>query len=75
MTIDRFLSGSEGAQDLALLKEAYRLTLRSLNLVDRDDPVAELVARRVIEACRAGAASAAEVSRIAIKNLGISTSD
>lgn len=72
MTISRFLKdGSVRPQDLALLDEAYRLTLRKLNLVDRGDPITEMVARQVIQAGRTGAQSAAEVTEIAIKNLGI----
>lgn len=72
MTIDRFLKkGSVRPQDAAMLDEAFRLALRKLNLVDRGDPITEMVARQVIQAARAGAQTAADVVKIAIKNLGI----
>lgn len=47
--------GSLRPQNVAILDEAYRLALRKLNLVDRGDPITEMVARQVIQAGHAGA--------------------
>jgi hypothetical protein len=49
---------------------AYQQTLRSLDLVDRRDPIAEIVAKKVIEiGKRAG--DAIEISKLAVNDLGI----
>ncbi len=56
-------------EQIAVLKTAYEQTLQALHLVDRNDPVTEIVAKRVIEiGKRAG--SAAEISKLAAKELG-----
>jgi hypothetical protein len=69
--IDRLLNGSTlSAEKIAQLKTAYDSTLRALHLVDRNDPIAEIVARKIIEIGK-GSGDAAEISRLAIKELGI----
>ncbi len=50
MPILRLLEGSGlGAEDIERLRCAYENALRALHLVDRNDPVAEIVARKIIE--------------------------
>jgi hypothetical protein len=53
------------------LNLAFKQALRSLHLVDRDDPVTEIVARKIIEIAATGVHDAAEIAEIAIKQLGI----
>jgi hypothetical protein len=50
---------------------AYKLALRSPNLVDRGDPLAETVAKKVIEIGRTGVRDPEEISAVAIEELRI----
>ena len=55
MAIYRHLSeASFGEADVALLSEAYECALRKLRLADRQDPVSEVVATKIIEIFRSG---------------------
>ena len=50
MPLNRLLATSKlTPEDIERLNRAYTLTLRSLSLVDRNDPLTEIVARKVIE--------------------------
>lgn len=50
MPINRLLMGSKlGQEEIAKLNAAYTYALRSLSLVDRNDPLCEMLARKVIE--------------------------
>lgn len=70
--IRRFLTNTKlGQQEVERLELAYKLALRSLNLVDRGDPLAESVARKVIEIGRMGVRDPEEISAVAIKELRI----
>lgn len=73
MPIKRLLEDSKLDQDeIEILTRAFDHALRSLSLVDRrDDPLAEMVAKKVIE-IGADVHDPVEISRIAIKQLGIS---
>jgi len=44
-----FSQGKIKPEEVERLNRAFTFTLRSLCLVDRDDPLCEIVARRVIE--------------------------
>jgi hypothetical protein len=69
--IDRLLNGSTlSAEKIAQLKTAYNSALRALHLVDRNDPIAEIVARKIIEIGKQSG-DAAEISRLTVKELGI----
>jgi len=72
MPINRLLKDSKlTPQDIDRLNKAYVLTLRSLSLVDRNDPLAEIVARKVIE-IGASLHDPAEIAKMALKGLRIS---
>jgi hypothetical protein len=76
MTIRRLLKANRlaGLQEVEeRLNRAYRDVLRSLHLVDRNDPVAEIVAKTVIEIGATGVNELSEISKIAIKRLAIVT--
>ena len=50
MPIDRLLAGSKLAPEkIEKLNKAYTYALRSLSLVDRNDPLCEIIARKIIE--------------------------
>jgi hypothetical protein len=52
MPINRLLKDSD---DIELLAAAFRLALRELQLLDRNDAVCDIVARKVIETAKYGA--------------------
>jgi hypothetical protein len=71
MTIHRlFKDTAFGPDDIARLVAAYELTLRALRLKDRNDPITRLVAEKVIEIGRTGIEDPAEISKLALKQLG-----
>jgi hypothetical protein len=71
MPIDRLLKESKlPPDDIERLSQAYTFTLRKLNLVDRNDPVTEIVARKIIK-IGASVHDPAEIAEETIKHLGI----
>jgi len=72
MTIRRLLKANRlaGLQEVEQrLNRAYRDVLRSLHLVDRNDAIAEIVAKTVIEVGATGVREPSEISKIALKRL------
>ena len=69
MTIRRLLkSSSLPPEGVDRLVGAYQQTLRSLDLVDRHDPIAEIVAKKVIEIGKRGG-DAIEIAKLAVDEL------
>jgi hypothetical protein len=60
-----------GPDEIQRLVAAYEETLRSLGLKERDDPITQIVARKVFEIAQTGIEDSAEISKLAIKQLGI----
>jgi len=56
-------------QDIERLVAAYEQTLWALRLEDRDDPVTQLVAEKIIAIGRLGIEDPAEISKLALKEL------
>ena len=72
MAIYRHLSGASfGEADIARLSEAYECALTKLRLVDRHDPVTELIATKIIQLYRAGDHDPSHVCSQVLKDLGI----
>jgi hypothetical protein len=72
MAIYRLLQNSPlGPDEIAILTDAYERTLRALSLIDRNDPITEIVAKKVIELGQRGVREAKELSALAIKELGV----
>jgi hypothetical protein len=73
MTIRRLLKDDKlaGPHEVERLYTAYRDVLRSLHLVDRNDPVAEIVAKTVIGIGATGVREPSEISKIAVKRLAV----
>jgi hypothetical protein len=57
--------------DLQRLISAYRQTLLFLGLKDRDDSLTRIVAQKIFEVGQTGIEDPAEISKLAIKQLGI----
>jgi hypothetical protein len=60
-----------GPEEITRLTTAYEQALRSLGLVDRNDPIAEMVAKKIIEIGQTGVRDPADICALAIKNLGV----
>jgi len=72
MPINRLLANSKlRIDEIENPNSAFKQALRSLHLVDRDDPLAEIVARKIIEIGATGVRDAAEIAEIAVKQLGM----
>jgi hypothetical protein len=72
MPIYRLLQNSPlGPEQIAVLTEAYESMLRKLNLVDRNDPIAEIIAKKIIELGQRGVSQAEQLIELAMKELGI----
>ena len=72
MPINRLLADSKlGSDEIENLNRAFKQALRSLHLVDRNDPLAEIVARKIIEIAATGIGDATEIADIAVKQLGL----
>jgi hypothetical protein len=74
MPIKRLLKESKlNLKQQEMLNAAFVRTLRILHLVDRNDPLCEMVARKIMEVGAAsGASDPIVISEIAIKQLKIS---
>lgn len=72
MPINRLLKDSKLKSDeVDRLNRAFEQALRSLHLVDRNDPLTDLVARKIIEISAAGVSDPAEIAKRAVEELGI----
>ena len=70
---NRLLTNSDlGPDEIENLNLAFRQALRSLHLVERNDPLTEVVAKKVIEIGATGIRDAAEIAKIAVGQLRIS---
>jgi hypothetical protein len=70
MPIHRLIQNlSFNQADIDRLSAAYEDALRALHISDRDDPVNQIVAQRVIEGARAGVRDPRELCAMAIKDL------
>ena len=69
MPINRLLKDSD---DFELLAVAFHLALRELQLLDRNDAVCDIVARKVIETAKYGARDPQEIASRAVKQLAFS---
>ena len=68
MAIYRILQRSTfRPEDVSRMEHAYELALGKLGLTDRNDPITEIVARRVIEAAQTGEQSSLRICDIALE--------
>ena len=72
MPINRLLADSKlGPDEIENLNRAFKQALRALHLVDRNDPLAEIVARKIVEIGATGIGDATEIVDVAVKQLGL----
>jgi len=71
MPINRlFGDGKIKPEDVDRLNRAFTFALRALSLVDRADPICEIVARKVIEIDAAGTHDPQEIGMLTARQLG-----
>lgn len=76
MPLQRLLQqASFGPAEISVLTNAYEAALKLLRLIDRTDPVCELIAAKIILVYRMGERDAAKICARAIKELGIPMPD
>ena len=68
MSIYRLLTNTPLGETGHLIA-AYELTLRALDVVDRNDPLATMIAKKVLEIGETGLKDPAEISKRAVKLL------
>jgi hypothetical protein len=67
MTIHRLLQNTPlGPEDIERLVTAHQQTLRALDLNERDDPLTQAVARKIIEIGQTGIRDPAQISQLAV---------
>ena len=72
MPINRLLKDRKvSAEETERLNRAFTFTLKSLHLVDRNDPVCDIVAAKVIEIDKPGVCDPTEIAKLAAKQLGV----
>jgi hypothetical protein len=70
MPINRLLKSSMLPPDeVAILNRAFDKALRGLGLVDRNDPITEIVARKIIDVGATGVRDPARIAEIAVREL------
>lgn len=70
MPLDRLLrTRGMGSEDSKILRQAFSLALNGLHLVDRNDPICEIVARKIIEIGLDGTRDPREIAALAVKRL------
>jgi len=62
-----------GPEEITRLTTAYEQALRAIGIVDRDDPLAELLAKKIVQVAQTGVREPADISAQAIKEIGIAT--
>jgi hypothetical protein len=66
-----FQKSAFGPDDIQRLSTAYESALRALELNDRNDPITEIIAKRIIYAAQTGTCDPATLCAIAIKDLRV----
>jgi hypothetical protein len=65
-----FTNSSFGPEEIEVLGAAYEAALRKLGLRQRDDPLTEFVAKKIIAIAQTGVRDPAVLAERAIKDLG-----
>jgi len=60
-------------EEISRLVTAYEQALRGIGLVDRNDPLSEVVAKRVIKIAQSGVRDPTDIAALAIVELGVKT--
>jgi hypothetical protein len=58
-------------EEIAVLVTAYEATLKKLGLVDRDDPLARMIAKKIIELAERGVRESEQVIAMTMSEVGL----
>lgn len=73
MAIHRLLQNSPlGPEEIGRLVAAYEQTLKTLCVKERNDPLTDLIAKKIFEIGQTGVEDPDQISKLAIRQLGIS---
>ena len=71
MPIDRLLKDKRTPEEVELLNKAFNHALNLLGVVDRNDPLCDMVAREVVEVGTTGISEAREIAEMAVVRIGL----
>jgi len=72
MAIYRILQNSPlGPEEITRLSRAYEQALRTIGIVDRNDPLTELIAKKIIEIGQTGLKDPADICGWVVEELGL----
>jgi hypothetical protein len=60
-----------GPEEVSRMTTAFEKALRTVGIKDRNDPMAEMIAKKIIEIAQTGVRDPAQISALAIKELGL----
>jgi hypothetical protein len=69
--INRLLKGKRAPEEIELLNKAFNHALNLLGVVDRNDPLCDMVARKVIEVGATGINEPREIAEMAVARIGL----
>ncbi len=76
MAIYRLIAnGSFEPEEIGVMTAAYEAALVDLSLIDRDDPITEIVARAIVTIMSRGERDPVTIKNRALNTLGVSQSD
>jgi hypothetical protein len=64
-------NGSFGPDEIEIMKSAYEAALIEVGVIDRDDPITELIAKSIVIVTAAGERDPKEVMERALNALGV----
>ena len=71
MPINRMLKDKRAPEAIELLNKAFNHALNLLGVVDRNDPLCDMVARKVIEVGASGPSEPREIAKMAVARIGL----
>ena len=71
MPINRLLKDKRTPEEIELLNKAFNHALNLLGVVDRNDPLCDMVARKVIEVGASGPGEPREIAEMAVARIGL----
>jgi hypothetical protein len=71
MPINRSLQDKRTPEEIELLNKAFNHALNLLGVVDRNDPLCDMVARKVIEVGTTGTSEPQKIAEMAVVRIGL----
>jgi hypothetical protein len=71
MPINKLLKDKLRPEEIELLNKAFNLALSLLGVLDRNDPLCDMVARKVIEVGATGISEQREIAKTAVARIGL----